>query len=96
MDFTDAGLDGEPAARPSKRSKNRRGTASKGGTPTGKAETILALLERPQGVCLADLERATGWQPDSIRAALTRIRKLGITITRSKNDGVTIYRAERD
>ncbi|MCH8997310.1 MAG: DUF3489 domain-containing protein [Proteobacteria bacterium] len=59
-----------------------------------RPETILALLKRPEGAPLADLERATGWQPHSIRAALTGLRKRGIAITRSKDDGVTIYRAE--
>ncbi len=90
-----AGLDEEPAKPTSRRTSKRSGVASKNGTPTGKAGTILALLKRPEGAPLADLERATGWQPHSIRAALTGLRKRGITITRSKDDGVTIYRAER-
>jgi DNA-binding transcriptional regulator PaaX len=35
----------------------------------------------------------TGWQPHSVRAALTGLRKRGLAITREKNDaGVTVYR----
>ena len=98
LTITDAGLgalDAGPAKPSPKRPKERQENASPSGAPRGKAETILALLKRPEGAPLADLERATGWQPHSIRAALTGLRKRGITITRSKDDGVTIYRAGR-
>ncbi len=97
LTITGAGLgalDAGPAKPSPKRPRKRPGNALPSGAPRGKAETILALLERPEGAPLADLERATGWQPHSIRAALTGLRKRGITITRSKDDGVTIYRAE--
>lgn len=98
LTITDAGLealDTGPAKSVPKRPRKQPGKASRVGAPRGKAETILALLKRPEGAPLADLERATGWQPHSIRAALTGLRKRGIAITRSKDDGVTIYRAER-
>jgi hypothetical protein len=36
----------------------------------------------------------TGWQPHSVRAALTGIRKRGLAVTRTKTEaGTTIYRA---
>ena len=97
LSVSDAGLaalDGEPAAPPSKRPKNHRGDALKENTPSGKAGTILALLRRLKGARLTELQKATGWQAHSIRAALTGLRKRGITITRSQDDGVTVYRAE--
>ena len=97
LTITDAGLgvlDAGPGKPSPKRPKERLGNASPSGAPKGKAGTILAFLKRPEGVPLADLERATGWQPHSIRAALTGLRKRGITITRSKDDGVTIYHAK--
>ncbi len=90
-----AGLDEEPAKPTSRRTSKRSGVASKNGTPTGKAGTILGLLSRPKGARINELQKATGWQSHSIRAALTGLRKRGIAITRSKDDGVTIYRAER-
>ncbi len=89
-----AGLDGEPAKPASRRTSKRSGGASKNGTPTGKAGTILALLSRPKGARINELQKATGWQSHSIRAALTGLRKRGITITRSQDDGVTVYRAD--
>ena len=97
LSITDAGLaslDGEPAKPTSRRTSKRSGVASKKGTPTGKAGTILALLSRPKGARINDLQKATGWQAHSIRAAITGLRKRGITVTRSQDDGVTVYRAD--
>ena len=98
LTITDAGLetlDTGPAKPSSKRPRERPGNASPSGAPRGKAGTILALLSRPKGAGINELQKATGWRPHSIRAALTGLRKRGITITRSKDDGITIYRAER-
>ncbi len=97
LTITDAGLaslDGEPAKPASRRTSKRSGVASKKGTPTGKAGTILALLSRPKGARINELQKATGWQSHSIRAALTGLRKRGITVRRSQDDGVTVYRAD--
>ncbi len=97
LTISDAGLaalDGEPAAPPSKRARNRQGDASKENTPSGKAGTILGLLSRPKGAKITELQKATGWQAHSIRAALTGLRKRGITIARSQDDGATVYQAD--
>ncbi len=63
-----------------------------GKRPGGKLENILTLLKRPKGAPLVELEKATGWQPHSVRAALTGLRKRDIAILREKQDGVTRYR----
>ena len=89
-----AGLDGEPAKPTSRRTSKRSVSASKEKSPSGKAGTILGLLSRPNGARINELQKATGWQSHSIRAALTGLRKRGITITRSHDDGVTVYRAD--
>ena len=99
LTITDAGLaalDGEPGGPAPKRTRKRSVSASNCGTPTGKAGTILALLSRPKGARINELQKATGWQAHSIRAAITGLRKRGITVTRSQDDGVTVYRAEAD
>ena len=90
-----AGLDGEPEGPAPKRTRKRSVSASKEKTPSGKAGTILALLNRPKGAGINELQKATGWQAHSIRAALTGLRKRGITVSRSQDDGVTVYRADR-
>tara|TARA_R110000772_G_scaffold49123_6_gene112694 strand:- start:24 stop:242 length:219 start_codon:yes stop_codon:yes gene_type:complete len=58
-----------------------------------KTQTILKLVKRSKGASLGALEKATGWQPHSVRAALTGLRKDGHAIERSKDaKGVTVYK----
>ncbi len=57
-----------------------------------KADTILDLVQRPTGASISELTKATGWQPHSVRAALTGLRKKGREVERSKDDqGVSRY-----
>ncbi len=57
-----------------------------------KIETMLKLLRRPNGASLAQLQKATGWQPHCLRAALTGLRKKEHAIERDKDaKGVTRY-----
>ncbi len=57
-----------------------------------KADTILGLLQRPTGASIAELTKATGWKPHSVRAALTVLRKKAREVVRTKdNQGVTRY-----
>ena len=70
--------------------------ASRKGTRQPKRDTVVKLLGRPKGASVADLQKATGWQPHSIRAALTGLRKRGYEIVREKDDfAVTRYRITR-
>ena len=75
-----------------------RSTAAvkKAGKPMTKRTQIEALLRRKTGARLVDLTKATGWQPHSIRAALTGLRKTGADISRERNvKGATVYRIVR-
>ena len=59
-----------------------------------KVDAILILLRAADGATIADLQKHTGWQPHSIRAALSGLRKQGISIDRSKDDaGKAVYRS---
>lgn len=59
-----------------------------------KKDAIVKLLRRKQGATLTALQEATGWQPHSLRAALTGLRKTGLEIGRATNaKGETVYRA---
>ncbi len=61
-------------------------------TKPTKIETILKQLRRPNGASIVQLQKATGWQPHSVRAALTGLRKKGHNIERDKDTkGVTRY-----
>jgi predicted ArsR family transcriptional regulator len=64
---------------------------------TTKTETIQKLLARKGGASIAQLQAATDWQPHSVRAALSGLRKKGATVARATNArGVTIYRLSNE
>ncbi len=66
-------------------------------TKPTKIETILKLLRRPNGASIAQIQKATGWKPHSVRAALTGLRKKGHEVTRGKDaKGVTVYAVAKD
>ncbi len=60
-----------------------------------KTEILRKLLSRKAGADLAALQTATGWQPHSVRAALSGLRKAGFSIDRADptKPGIgTVYR----
>lgn len=56
-----------------------------------KQSLILGLLRRDTGASLDELVAATGWLPHTARAALTGLRKKGITLEKSHKDGAPRY-----
>ena len=91
--------------KPKRQRKTARKTSSSRKKPTApttnhrksKQDTIVDMLRPQEGATIADLQAATGWQPHSVRAALTGLRKKGHAVTRSKADGdVTRYRITSD
>ena len=66
-------------------------------TPPRETKTAILckLLSRKAGAELAALQSATGWQPHSVRAAMSGLRKAGYTIDRAdpaKPGGGAVYR----
>jgi hypothetical protein len=59
--------------------------------PPSKPEVIRSLLARSDGATLDELVSATSWQPHSVRAGMTGLRKQGLTIVRTKADGTTRF-----
>ncbi len=57
-----------------------------------KIDSVRKLLSRPTGASIAHLQKATGWQPHSVRAALTRLRQNGHAIERCRHNSRTTYR----
>ena len=60
----------------------------------GKGATIVELLRRKEGATLADLTKATGWQPHSVRGFLSAQvgKKLGLKLVSTKReDGQRVY-----
>ena len=65
--------------------------------PISKASRVLAMLQRSEGATTAQLIAETGWQPHTIRAALTGLKKKGHTVTSTKIEGeARIYRVVED
>jgi hypothetical protein len=63
----------------------KQGGAARDGS---KAAKILELLKRPGGVTSKQLEKATGWQPHSLRGFLSGAvgKKLGLTVVSTKGE----------
>lgn len=63
-----------------------------------KLDTLVALLRDPAGATLEAMMAATGWQAHSVRGAISGSlkKKMAITITSEKVDGVRTYRAAQE
>jgi hypothetical protein len=57
-----------------------------------KRSQLIDLLAREGGASLNEMVAATGWLPHTTRAAMTGLRKAGMTIDSEKTDGVRRYR----
>lgn len=69
-------------------------TKTKPTTRTSKTDAVLKLIGRSQGATIEQIGKATGWQPHSVRAALSGLRKKGHAIVRAKDaKDATVYRA---
>ena len=69
-----------------------RGSAGPTASRAPARERLLVLLQQPDGVSISELVKATGWQAHSIRAALSSLRKSGLTIMQDRQpDGTRRY-----
>ena len=60
---------------------------------TSKSAAIAKLLSRPRGATVDEMISATGWQPHSVRAFLSGLRKRGQALIREeRKDGRNAYR----
>lgn len=68
-------------------------TKTKAKTQVNKSSSVTKLLARSKGATVADLISVTGWQPHSIRALLSGLRKKGIVLIRDvRSSGESCYR----
>jgi hypothetical protein len=65
-----------------------------GTAKSSKIASMTVLLCRIKGVSIEQLCKHTGWQPHSVRAAISSVmkKKLGLEVVSEKVDGVRIYR----
>ncbi len=74
------------------------GTARATRRPRTKKQIGIALLERPKGASIAEMQHAMGWQGHSVRGFLAAtVKKMhGVTLTSEKpDDGPRRYRVVR-
>lgn len=57
-----------------------------------RRDQIVAMLNHAKGASIAELMAATGWLPHTTRAALSRLRKAGMILERTSEDGSSRYR----
>lgn len=57
-----------------------------------KRDKLRARLEGKSGASLKDLEATFGWQPHTVRAAISGLRKAGHLVEREAGSDGTLYR----
>ena len=88
----------KPSQRTAARRKRSRDKAvQQSATPSrrdSKQARVIEMLHRRQGTTVADIMKATGWQPHSVRGFFTSVvrNKLGLTLVSEKNGGDRVYR----
>jgi hypothetical protein len=83
-----------PAKKAPKAPKKATKAKSEGVREGSKTATVIALLERKGGATLAEVMKATDWQPHSVRGFLSGVlgKKLGLKVDSTKReDGTRVY-----
>ena len=61
--------------------------------PLSKSTAVIKLLTRARGATVAEMQVATSWQPHSVRAYLSGLRKAGRALDKEeRKSGETSYR----
>jgi len=47
---------------------------------------VIALLKRPQAVTLAEIAKATHWDPNSVRGFISKLGRQGLKVESSKRE----------
>ena len=58
-----------------------------------KADILRKMLSRRNGVTSEQIQQQMGWQPHTVRAAISRLRSSGLPIDLDRSGKVTRYRA---
>lgn len=56
-----------------------------------KSDTLRKLLVRRNGATVAQVQKQLGWQPHTVRAAISRLRSTGVSIELDRSGKVARY-----
>ncbi len=63
-------------------------------TQKTKTDTVIKLISRKSGATVEQIQKVTDWQPHTVRAAISRLRKRGMTVLLSQTTkGGKVYKA---
>ena len=83
----------KPAPKPAKRPSRKVSAAvNPVKPPMTKRDRLRERLEQADGVSLAQLAKEFGWQPHTVRAAISGLRKRGLDVQRGAGDASSVYR----
>ena len=85
----------KPARKARKAATGANTTARRTTREGTKQAKVVELLRRPEGATIAQLVKATGWQPHTVRGAMAGAlkKRLGLAIKSEKpEDGERVYR----
>lgn len=60
--------------------------------PKSKTEILRKLLARRTGATVVQIQKQLGWQPHTIRAAISRLRSSGLYIYLDRSGRMALYR----
>ena len=70
----------------------RPGSTGPAKSTPSKKDRLEVLLKRPKGATITQLEQGLGWQPHTVRAAISRLRKSGAQVTLDRSGKTPAYR----
>lgn len=75
-------------------SKDKRNTTAGSQPKLSKKARLESMLRRPKGATQKQLEKGLGWQPHTVRAAISRLRKDGTDVLLDRNAKTPAYRID--
>ena len=72
--------------------KDRGNTTASTQPKLSKKVRLEAMLRRPKGATQKQLEKGLGWQPHTVRAAISRLRKEGADVLLDRSGKTPAYR----